>query len=81
MSEKPKTEFNHMANMCITKLAEVMKGQADLEAKAAKYDALVTALRDLHAIVWGECPSLLNEDSGGDAALDLRIRDLLEATK
>jgi hypothetical protein len=30
-------------------------------------------LGELHALVKGECPSLLNEDSGGDAALDIRI--------
>ena len=41
------------------------------------HDDLVKALGDLHAIVWGECPSLLNEDSGGDAYLDMRIRELL----
>lgn len=36
-------------------------------------------LRELHTMVWGECPSLLNEDSGGDAALDMSIRELLAA--
>jgi hypothetical protein len=36
-------------------------------------------LRDLHALVKGECPSLLNEDSGGDADLDLRIKAALSA--
>lgn len=30
-------------------------------------------LRELHAIVKGECPSLLNEDSGGFAELDIKI--------
>jgi len=34
-------------------------------------------LRDLAAIVRGECPSLLNEDSGGDADLDARINAAL----
>lgn len=38
------------------------------------------ALKELHAIVWGECPSLLNEDSGGDARLDCEIRECLRAT-
>jgi len=28
-------------------------------------------------MVWGECPGLLNEDSGGDFELDQRIRDIL----
>lgn len=44
-------------------------------------DDLADALRDLHALVWGECPSLLNEDSGGNSALDMQIRDALEAAK
>jgi hypothetical protein len=30
-------------------------------------------LRELHTLVRGECPSLLSEDSGGDAALAIRI--------
>lgn len=39
------------------------------------------ALEELHTMVWGECPSLLNEDSGGNAKLDLEIRDLLTSGK
>ena len=38
---------------------------------------LVEALRELYAQVKGECPSLLNEDSGGDGMLDIEIKDLL----
>lgn len=34
---------------------------------------LLSALKDLRALVRGEAPSLLNEDSGGDAELSLRI--------
>jgi hypothetical protein len=36
------------------------------------------ALENLHAMVWGECPSLLNEDSGGSAHADMAIKDALE---
>jgi len=36
------------------------------------------ALENLHAMVWGECPSLLNEDSGGSAHLDMEIKEALE---
>jgi hypothetical protein len=36
-------------------------------------------LAELHALVWGECPSLLNEDSGGCARLDMDIRAALRA--
>ena len=34
-------------------------------------------LAELHALVRGECPSLLNEDSGGDARLALAITSYL----
>ena len=34
-------------------------------------------LEELHALVIGESPGLLNEDSGGDANLDLAIREVL----
>ena len=36
-------------------------------------------LSELHTLVMGECPSLLSEDSGGDAALDTEIRAALAA--
>lgn len=42
-------------------------------------DKLAEALEELLATVKGECPSLLNEDSGGDARLDLEIQDALDA--
>lgn len=48
-----------------------------LEALLRERDELQNALHDLHALVWGECPSLLNEDSGGSAHLDLRIHKLI----
>jgi aminoglycoside phosphotransferase len=54
--------------------AEAIRQLAEEEQRAR---ALAAALKDLHAMVWGECPSLLNEDSGGDAELDTRIRQLL----
>ena len=34
-------------------------------------------LRELHAMVMGECPSLLNEDSGGNGQLALDIEEAL----
>jgi hypothetical protein len=39
--------------------------------------AMRSALSDLYATVKGECPSLLNEDSGGDARLDMACRESL----
>jgi hypothetical protein len=38
---------------------------------------MLAALKELHALVRGECPSLLNEDSGGDARLDLSVRAVI----
>lgn len=40
---------------------------------ADSYSELLAVLKELRALVRGECPSLLNEDSGGDARLDLAI--------
>lgn len=42
------------------------------------HEPLLTALKELHALVKGESPSLLNEDSGGDARLALKIEALIE---
>jgi hypothetical protein len=39
--------------------------------------ALEQALRELTAMVRGECPSLLNEDSGGNGDLSYQIEKLL----
>jgi len=36
-------------------------------------------LAELHALVKGECPSLLNEDSGGNGELALAIEDALSS--
>jgi hypothetical protein len=44
---------------------------------AARVRELETALNELYRLVNGECPSLLNDDSGGDARLDLKISALL----
>jgi hypothetical protein len=41
----------------------------------------LSCLSELHAMVWGECPSLLNEDSGGCGRLDVAIRAILERHK
>lgn len=40
-------------------------------------DELLNCLQNLHATVWGECPSLLNEDSGGNSSLDMQIIDII----
>ncbi len=38
---------------------------------------LQNALQDLYRLVIGECPSLLDEDSGGDINLAMKIEELL----
>lgn len=42
-------------------------------------DLVTRLLRELVTLVRGECPALLNEDSGGDARLSLAIDDALAA--
>ena len=49
------------------------------KALAERLAATTSLLRELHAQVKGECPSLLNEDSGGDAELACEIEDALAA--
>lgn len=41
-------------------------------------DKLFAALDELVAQVRGECPSLLNEDSGGDGDLSIEIDEALD---
>ena len=38
---------------------------------------MASCLRELYAMVMGECPSLLDEDSGGNARLEIAIRDII----
>lgn len=54
---------------------EGKRAAADIAARLKELteqrDQLRAALKELHAMVWGECPSLLNEDSGGSSRLDM----------
>lgn len=47
------------------------------ETAEARVKVLEEALRELYAMIKGECPSLLNEDSGGNARLDMAIESAL----
>lgn len=58
--------------------SETASQRALIEQQAKEIAGLRDALRELHAIVKGECPSLLNEDSGGDAKLAIEIEALLK---
>lgn len=55
--------------------------RAQLTAKDAIIGELAKALTELRAQVRGECPSLLNEDSGGDGQLDIEIDAALTRAK
>lgn len=55
-------------------LVGCLKRCAAVEDENAKLRA---ALSELTAMVRGECPSLLNEDSGGCGRLDIEIDELL----
>ena len=51
---------------------------ASAPAEKAHKEEPLGLLAELHALVIGECPSLLNEDSGGSGELDVRIRAALQ---
>jgi len=42
---------------------------------------LIQQLQELHTMVWGEAPHLLDEDRGGSAYLDLDIENVLEKAR
>jgi hypothetical protein len=55
---------------------ETWMGEELTDANRALIEAapdLLAALEELHALVVGECPSLLNEESGGCARLDMAV--------
>lgn len=54
-----------------------LEAEARAAEKAQECEGLRRILERLHVLVWGECPSLLDEDSGGDARLDSDIHTAL----
>lgn len=52
---------------CIALIAALRPAEVDL----------LSALQNLNALVWGECPSLLNEDQGGNSGLAMQIEDAI----
>lgn len=48
-----------------------------LQNRLKDAEELAKALKELRALVEGECPSLLNEDSGGDSKLEMQIEEAL----
>jgi len=55
---------------------ETFYEEEDAHILAASRD-MYEALKELYAVVKGECPSLLDEDSGGDSRLALEIESVL----
>lgn len=58
---------------------ELAAADARTTKAEAERNELRNTLGELFALVHGECPSLLNEDSGGDSRLDMTVRKILEA--
>ncbi len=86
MSEKPWKSIETCVYTCdggfdIRNLPNAVERAALIVRSVNALPELVAALEELHTLVWGECPSLLNEDSGGNGVLDVRIRDLFSKVK
>jgi hypothetical protein len=67
-------EVNDEPNMPVY-TADQMRDAIKLERETVI--ELLDALQNLSALVWGECPSLLNEDSGGNSQLAMQIEDAI----
>jgi hypothetical protein len=70
----PADERTEWANQAAAELARLRDENARLRAGEEKLRYL---LIELVAQVRGECPSLLDEDSGGDARLSIAIDDAI----
>lgn len=49
----------------------------DVQRLEESHAELLKALKELYYTVQGECPSLLDEDSGGSAYLDIEITNAI----
>ena len=58
--------------------AHTCRLKAELEQAKQREARLRGILKELNAVVRGECPSLLNEDSGGDSQLAMEIAEALQ---
>ena len=66
-------EYTDCASTYEDSREKVQAAKKEVDRLKAERDELAACLDELRKIVWGECPSLLNEDSGGFSELDLRI--------
>jgi hypothetical protein len=79
MGRYPDSGGAHVADVLTPgNAAFIVEAVNDREALQREIDRLQEALKELHAMVMGECPSLLDEDSGGNARLDADIHALLD---
>ena len=73
------TKYRRLAEICAFEF-RMTPSEADGRLMAAAPE-LLEALKKLYALVEGECPSLLDEDSGGDSRLDIEIRAAIAKAK
>ena len=62
----------HMSSCALHNGPAYPPGPCDCGASTVKAE-LLRCLEELYSQVLGECPSLLEEDSGGDSRLDMEI--------
>lgn len=93
-THKPPTEIETAAVVrlvaCVNALAGIPAVELSQHAQSRSQSAAETRellmrawhrLESLHSMVWGECPSLLDEDSGGGGHEDIAICELLSDLK
>lgn len=56
--------------------SSLVQNEAGISQKL--FDRAIRALEELTAVVRGECPSLLNDDSGGDGDLSVEIDEIIK---
>jgi len=74
---KARAEENAEALAAASKDRLIEQQAAEIAALKAEVETVRGCLHELAATVRGEAPSLLNEDSGGDAFLSMRIDEAL----
>lgn len=77
----PDGALHTCSDLCITAPCLIVRGKREIERLRAERDEAVELLRELVALVHGECPSLLDEDRGGDVRLALHIDAFLAKHK
>lgn len=79
--DSARKSYDTMSAACKFNVKKRSELECTLRVALRERDALQVTLEDLYALVRGESPRLLNEDSGGDGALALRISQLLSGSE